>query len=125
MKGIALFIGLLCSVCAMSAQTTLNCVYQEKYIKDANHPDKLVYDEHVLVISENRSAYYSRYARIRNEIKDSLLKQGMSAMKLLLYYKRSPEVGSWKSINISQRMAIICIMARISNFSVFKKNSRK
>lgn len=90
MKGIALFIGLMCSVCTMSAQTTLKCVYQEKYIKDANHPDKLVYDEHVLVISENRSAYYSRYARIRNEIKDSLLKQGMSAMEIAAVLQEKP-----------------------------------
>lgn len=83
MKRIIIIISLVCSVCAMSAQTTLKCVYQEKYVNNANRPDKFSYDELVLAISGNRSAYYSRNARRYSEMKDSLLRQGMNTMEIV------------------------------------------
>lgn len=91
MKRIFLIISFMCSICVMSAQTTLKCVYQEKYIKNANQPDKFSYDEHVLVISGNRSAYYSRNARLRSEMKDSLLKQGLSSAEIIGAIQATPK----------------------------------
>ena len=52
MKRIVIIISLVCSICSMSAQNTLKCVYQEKYVNNANQPDKFTYDEHVLAIWE-------------------------------------------------------------------------
>ena len=107
MKRILIIISLIGSICTMSAQNTLKCVYQETYIGNANQPDKLTYDEHVLAISGNRSAYYSRNARRREEMKDSLLKQGRAAMEVvavlqdapkgrdLEIYKHQPENGKY------------------------------
>ena len=83
MKKIIIIINLVCFVFALQAQTTIKCVYQEKYIKDANHPNKFTFDEHVLAISENHSAYYSRNARLRSEMQDSLLRQGMNAIEVV------------------------------------------
>lgn len=107
MKKLFFSIILICSVCALAAQTTLKCVYQEKYIKDANRPDKFSYDEHVLAVSGGRSAYYSRNARLYSETQDSLLKQGMNAFEVvsalrniprgreIKIYKHQPESGKY------------------------------
>ena len=107
MKRIVIIISLIGSICNISAQNTLKCVYQETYVNNANQPDKLNYDEHVLAISGNRSAYYSRNARRHEEMKDSLLKQGRSAMEVvavlqdapkgrgLEIYKHQPENGKY------------------------------
>lgn len=107
MKRIIIIINLVCFVFALQAQTTIKCVYQEKYIKDANHPDKFTYDEHVLAISGNRSAYYSRNARLRSEMQDSLLRQGMSTAEIIAaiqaipigreleIYKHQPAMGRY------------------------------
>ena len=56
MKRIIIIISLIGSICNMSAQNTLKCIYQEKYVNNANQPDNLTYDEHVLAILGNRSA---------------------------------------------------------------------
>lgn len=107
MKRIVIVISLICSICSMSAQNTLKCVYQETYVNNANQPDNLTYDEHVLAIWGNRSAYYSRNARQHEEVKDSLLKQGRSAMEIMgvlqnipkgrdvEIYKHQPEKGKY------------------------------
>lgn len=90
MERIIAIFSFVCVVFALQAQTTIKCVYQEKYIRDANHPDKFTYDEHVLAISGNCSAYYSRNARQRTEMKDSLKKQGMSAAEIIAAIRAIP-----------------------------------
>lgn len=93
MRRIIFIIGFICSVFILQAQNTLKCVYQEKYIKDANRPEKFTYDEHVLAISGNRSAYYSRNARLRLEIQDSLLRQGINAFEVVSAVQTIPYGG--------------------------------
>ena len=107
MKRTVIIISLICSIFSMSAQNTLKCVYQEKYVNNANQPDKFTYDEHVLAISEGRSAYYSRNARNRDAKLDSLSKHGMSAIEVIgalqalpkgreiEIYKHQPESGKY------------------------------
>lgn len=90
MKRIIAIFSFVCVVFALQAQTTIKCVYQEKYIKDANRPDKFTYDEPVLAISGNRSAYYSRNARLRSEMQDSLLREGMNAIEVVGFLQSIP-----------------------------------
>lgn len=118
MKRIIIIINLVCFVFALQAQTTIKCVYQEKYINDANHPEKFSYDEHVLAISGNCSSYYSRNARQRTEMKDSLMKQGMSAAEIigaiqaipkgreLEIYKHQPAMGRF--LHYDKNVKLFC-----------------
>ena len=107
MKRIIAIVSLVCFVYTLQAQNILKCVYQEKYINNANRPDKFMYDEHVLAVSEGRSAYYSRIARYHAEKKDSLLRHGMNAIEVvgalqnvpqgreIEVYKHQPEQGKY------------------------------
>ena len=107
MKRIITIVSLVCFVYTLQAQNILKCVYQEKYINNANRPDKFMYDEHVLAVSEGRSAYYSRIARYHAEKKDSLLRHGMNAIEVvgalqnvpqgreIEVYKHQPEQGKY------------------------------
>ncbi len=89
----------------------LKCIYLEEAINRADRTDNVSHDEFILLISGNRSAYYSRNARRLEEVKDSLLKQGRSAMEIMgilqnipkgrdmEIYKHQPENGKYYCYN--------------------------
>lgn len=88
-------------------QQMLKCVFHEEAINRVDQPDKITQDEFALCISGNRSAFYSRNARLYSETKDSLERLGMAPMEILgalqsipkgksiEVYKNQPEVGKY------------------------------
>lgn len=78
-------------------QQMLKCVYHEEAINRVDQPDKITQDEFALCISGNRSAFYSRNARLYSETKDSLERLGISPMEMLGTLQRFPK---GKSIEI-------------------------
>lgn len=76
---------------------TLKCVYLEESINRADQSDKISQDEFVLLVTNNRSAFYSKNARNRAEAKDSLESLGISSMEILGTLQRIPK---GKSIEI-------------------------
>lgn len=115
MKRIVIIISLICSIYSMSAQNTLKCIYQETYVNNANQPDKFTYDEHVLAISEGRSAYYSQYARTRTERQDSLLKHGMNAIEI---------VGILQSLPKGRELEIYKHQTGSGKYLCYEKNAK-
>ncbi len=78
----------LCLYAQNENRQILKCVYHEEAINRADQPDKITQDEFVLFVSGNRSAFYSRNARIFAETKDSLEKLGISPMQMLATLQR-------------------------------------
>ena len=106
-KLLILTICMACLFFSSSAQNTLKCIYIEEAINRADQPDKITQDEFALCISGNRSAFYSRNARLYSETNDSLERLGMAPMEMLgalqsipkgksiEVYKNQPEIGKY------------------------------
>lgn len=85
----------------------LKCVYLEEAVNRIDQPGKITQDEFVLLVSGNRSAFYSRNARMYAETKDSLERLGISPMEMLgtlqgvrkgksiEIYKNQPKMGKY------------------------------
>lgn len=85
----------------------LKCVYLEEAVNRADQPGKITQDEFVLLVSDNRSAFYSRNARTYAEAKDSLERLGVPPMEMLgtlqrmrkgksiEIYKNQPKMGKY------------------------------
>lgn len=116
MKRIIAIVSLVCFVYTLQAQTIIKCVYQEKYINNANRPDKFMYDEHVLAVSEGRSTYYSRNARYHAEKKDSLLRHGMNAIEV---------VGALQNVPKGREIEVYKHQPELGKYLYYEKNSTK
>lgn len=104
---ISVVIFTLTSFAQSKNQQILKCIYLEEAINRADKPDNVSQDEFVLLVSGNRSAFYSRNARTHAETKDSLERLGISPMEILgtlqripkgksvEIYKNQPETGEY------------------------------
>lgn len=100
-KCIVIAIFIASSIVSLFAQSgnqqMLKCVYLEEAINRADKPDNVSQEEFVLLVSGNRSAFYSHNARTHSETKDSLERLGISPMEMLGTLQRIPK---GKSIEI-------------------------